>query len=175
VQDWDITSRYFGHQQRRSDDMHNQRIGIENRAAFTSCLERELTRWHRGDERLALLVAEVGLSAGDDGNRGADAVEGVRVAMARRLRLAVGDGDTVMRVGPGSFAIMCRGLGGWPALSLVLERLQAVDREPVDLFGDEIWGSVSVSAIFADKVGHGQESGRAWLRHLGLGEGTTGP
>ena len=175
VQDWDISPRYFGQQEhRRSDAMQDQMIGVENLTAFTACLDNELARGHRTNERLALLVAEVGLPAGDDGTLGRDVVERVRIAMAQRLRLAVGASDTVMRVNTESFAIICRSICGWPALSLLLERLHTLDREPVGLSGEDVWGAVSVGAIFADEVGHGQVSARALLRHVGLWDGTTG-
>jgi GGDEF domain-containing protein len=171
VQGWDNSSRYFGQEQRRWDVMQDQMIGVESLAAFATCLDGELTQWHRSKERVALLVAEVGLPAGDNGPPGRDVVEHVRIALAQRLRLAVGAGDTVMRIGADSFAIICRGTRGWPALSLVLERLHAVDREPVDLSGDDlpgndVWGTVSVAAIFADEVGHAQASGRELLHQV---------
>jgi diguanylate cyclase (GGDEF)-like protein len=154
--------------------MQDQLNDVENRAAFTSRLDKDLTRWHGTDERLALLVAEVSTYTRGNEALSTARADRVRITMADRLTAALGPDDILMRISTNEFAIICHGICGWAAMSTALERVRAVAHTPVHVSGEDIRGTISVSAIFADEVGHGQDSAGTLLRHAGLLNCTTG-
>ena len=154
--------------------MQDQLNDVENRAAFTSRLAEDVTRWHGTDERLALLVAEVSACTGDNESEGRACADRVRITMADRRAVAVGPDDILTRIGANEFAIICHGICGWAAISIVLDRVRAVARTPVHVAGEDVRMTISVGAIFADEVGHGQDSAGILLAHAGLLNCTTG-
>lgn len=81
---------------------------MAGRALFVDRLERRAAQPARGDERFAVLVADVEGSRELTASIGADRVGEVLAELARRVEERLGEGETVARIGHDQIALLLR-------------------------------------------------------------------
>jgi GGDEF domain-containing protein len=163
AQGWDITSVFSADHQRGAEERPDSLTDLESRSAFTIRLDDVLAREHGNGHAVALLLAEIGVLGRADETVSRDLGERSRRAVAERLRAVLRQGDVFGLVAPDVYGVICRCVCDWPTLSPVLDRLRAVAVQPIQVSGQDVQITVSVSAIFADEVAHGRPTAVALL------------
>jgi diguanylate cyclase (GGDEF)-like protein/PAS domain S-box-containing protein len=133
--------------------------GLPNRTLF----ERTLERLAVGPaEQVAVLFCDLdGFKVVND-NFGHDGGDAVLVEVARRLRRAVRDGDTVARYGGDEFVVLCTGDVDAGGLAALADRIDATVRDPVVLEGGA--ASLGVSIGIAEASTTDDDLGLVTLR-----------
>ncbi|NMG27913.1 putative bifunctional diguanylate cyclase/phosphodiesterase [Aromatoleum evansii] len=122
---------------------------LPNRRLLFDRLGQSLLGGRRSDTRGAVLFIDLdGFRALND-TRGHEVGDRMLVEIARRIAASVHREDTVARVGSDEFVVVANGLSperdaAAVAAREIAERIQAVVRQPLDVDGQEVLGSVSV-------------------------------
>jgi diguanylate cyclase (GGDEF)-like protein len=104
--------------------------GVGNATLLRRTLAYEMTRHHRHQRRLALVVVGIDGLNRVGGRFGPVAGDEIRRALARQLERAVRDEDTVVRLADGEFAVLSPETG-WREIEVVAERLRKAVRQVV--------------------------------------------
>lgn len=104
--------------------------GVGNAALLRRTLAYEMTRHHRHQRRLAVVVVGVDGISRVGGRFGPVAGDELRRALARKLERAVRDEDTVVRLGDGEFCVLSPETG-WREIEVVADRLRGAVRQVV--------------------------------------------
>jgi diguanylate cyclase (GGDEF)-like protein/PAS domain S-box-containing protein len=138
---------------------HDALTGLPNRTRF----ERTLERLAEGPaQRVAVLFCDLdGFKVVND-NFGHDAGDVVLVEVARRLRGAVRDGDTVARYGGDEFVVLCAGDVDAEGLTALADRIDSTIREPYAL--EDVSAALGVSVGIAEAWTNDDDLGLVTLR-----------
>lgn len=143
----DITERKQAEQQLRHQALHDPLTGLANRALLSDRVEQGLARARRHDTSLGLLMVDVDHFKRVNDRLGHAAGDRVLTELARRLRDAVRDEDTVARWGGDEFVVVLPELDGVETIGDVRKRIRKTIRPPVQAGGERVQVDVSVGAV----------------------------
>ena len=127
---------------------------MPNRTLLADRIEQALASCQRHQRQLAVAFLDLdGFKAIND-QHGHDAGDQLLAAIAKRLRNALRDGDSIARIGGDEFVVVLVDLESLPQSQPVLERLLQVASDPV-LVGDawlQVSASIGVTVYPQDKV-----------------------
>ena len=127
---------------------------MPNRVLLTDRIEQAMARCQRSDRSLAVAFLDLdGFKAVND-HHGHDAGDQLLTAVARRLRMALRDGDSIARIGGDEFVALLVDLEHVQQAAPVLQRLLLAAAEPV-LLGDltlQVSASIGVTLYPQDPV-----------------------
>lgn len=86
--------------------LHDSLTGLPNRSLLKDRMAQALSRAHRNDRRVALLVVDLGQFKALNEELGRSAGDAALIEMARRLGLVVRESDTLARIGFDQFAVV---------------------------------------------------------------------
>lgn len=111
--------------------------GLPNRLLYADRLQQAMAQVTRREQQLALAFVDLdGFKAVND-NYGHDAGDHVLITLARRMRLALREVDTLARIGGDEFAAVIVDLDDLRDCEPLLQRLLAAASQPV-IFGSDI-------------------------------------
>jgi diguanylate cyclase (GGDEF)-like protein len=131
---------------------HDDLTQLSNRLMFQERLNQALAATHDGEHAFALLCLDLdGFKLVND-TRGHEVGDKLLVAVAKRLRHILCDGDTVARMGGDEFAIIQ--LGGQPSEAVALaQRVLTSISKPFELEGRRSVIGVSIGIAFYPRDG----------------------
>ena len=154
----DITARKLAEEKLLHDAFHDSLTGLPNRALFMDHLELAVNqRKRRKDDLLAVLFIDLDRFKVVNDSLGHAAGDELLVAVARRLKSCLRDGDTVARLGGDEFTILLNGVKDYGDAQRVAERLQEVLTHPFELAGRELSVTASVGIKLAAGEGERPE------------------
>ncbi len=133
----DVTARKEAEQQLAFLAHHDALTGLPNRGLFDHLLRRALARAGRG-ERFALCFIDLDRFKLINDSLGHDAGDAVLVEVARRLRAACREADTLARLAGDEFVILLEGAGTAGAAAEVAARVLAALARPVRAGGRDV-------------------------------------
>jgi diguanylate cyclase (GGDEF)-like protein/PAS domain S-box-containing protein len=142
----------------RREALHDQLTGLPNRRLLVDRLDRALTRGRRTQAGVAVFFIDVDdLKRVNDtyGHAGGDLMI---VTVARALRAALRDADTLARIGGDEFVAVCEDLDDGRSLDEVGDRLIHAVNAPLVLDGDHVTISLSVGVATPHEGGEDAES-----------------
>lgn len=86
--------------------LHDNLTGLPNRTLLRDRVGQALSRAHRGDSRIGLLIVDLGQFNALNDELGRDAGDAALTEMARRLAGVVRESDTLARIGMDQFAVV---------------------------------------------------------------------
>jgi len=111
--------------------------GLPNRLLYADRLQQAMAQVARREQQLALAFVDLdGFKAIND-NHGHDAGDHLLITLARRMRLALREVDTLARIGGDEFAAVIVDLNDVRDCEPLLQRLLAAASQPV-IFGSEV-------------------------------------
>lgn len=154
----DLTSVRETEYRLRREALHDQLTGLPNRRLLVDRLDRALTRGRRTQAGVAVFFIDVDdLKRVNDtyGHAGGDLMI---VTVARALRAALRDADTLARIGGDEFVAVCEDLDDGHSLDEVGDRLINAVSAPLVLDGDHVTISLSVGVATPHEGGEEAES-----------------
>lgn len=154
----DLTTARETEYRLRREALHDQLTGLPNRRLLVDRLDRALTRGRRTQGGVAVFFIDVDdLKRVNDtyGHAGGDLMI---VTVARALRAALRDADTLARIGGDEFVAVCEDLGDDRSLDEVGDRLIHAVSAPLVLDGDHVTISLSVGVATPHEGGEDAES-----------------
>ncbi len=144
---------------------HDALTGLANRTLLARRMEQVITKAHRKNEPLALLIVDLDRFKEVNDSLGHHSGDLLLRQVANRLSWAVRDTDLVARLGGDEFAVLLPGVGSAENASMVADKILGALAMPVTLDGLEleIAGSVGVAMCPADSM-----DGHELLRHADI-------
>jgi diguanylate cyclase (GGDEF)-like protein/PAS domain S-box-containing protein len=129
---------------------HDHLTGLPNRSLFINRLEHAMARGVRTGELATVLFIDLDSFKDTNDSFGHEVGDWLLVAVGRRLQSCVRDTDTVARFGGDEFAVLLEGGTEAGDTRHVVERIEAVFREPISLAGRELQVAASIGAVSTD-------------------------
>ncbi len=145
----DVTERLAFEHQLAYQARHDALTGLPNRAALFETLQAGLVTPPGVDPLLAVLFLDLDNFKTINDSLGHDAGDSMLVEVARRLRGAVRDGDTVTRMGGDEFVVVCRGVHDDAEAEVLARRLLDVCTRPLTVTGVLVHPSASMGVARA--------------------------
>ncbi|PVY96901.1 putative bifunctional diguanylate cyclase/phosphodiesterase [Actinomycetospora cinnamomea] len=142
-----MQARLLAEDQLRHIAHHDELTGLPNRRALLAHLQATLTSPPPGPR--ALLFIDVDRLKATNDFLGHDAGDRFIIAVAERIRSAVGVGDMVARLGGDEFVVALAGLADEAQAATVAARVQRAMAEPIRLGGQSLRRTVSVGIAVA--------------------------
>lgn len=140
----DITARMQAEERLYYLANHDIVTGLPNRLLFMERFNHALARASRGKRALAVLFLDLDRFKKVNDNLGHDAGDRVLQAVARRLREAMRDDDTVARFAGDEFTVLLEETAGLNEASVVAEKLLAALAQPFHVDEHEVFISASI-------------------------------
>jgi len=140
----DVTDRRKAEELLAHRASHDPLTGLPNRSRFTDIVARAVGEAERAGTTIAVLFLDLDRFKVVNESIGHEGGDTVLSEVAKRLRLAVGSGETVGRFGANAFAILCEDLSGPRDARRVAGHLLAALRQPVLVAGREVRAAASV-------------------------------
>jgi diguanylate cyclase (GGDEF)-like protein len=125
---------------------HDQLTGLANRNLFRQRVAKALGNCRRRGDAFAVLLLDMDRFKSVNDALGHDAGDAFLQQIAERLRMATRETDTVARLGGDEFAVLATGIGVPSDLCLIVERILAAVRKPIDLNGTRLNPTTSIGA-----------------------------
>ncbi|ART80625.1 diguanylate cyclase domain-containing protein [Oceanisphaera avium] len=141
----------------RHQAFHDALTGIPNRLLFSELLERAIYRCQRKQSQLAVCYLDLdGFKAIND-NFGHAAGDALLIEISQRLNSRTRACDALARLGGDEFVLLCTEFESREECADILERIQAVIREPVLLEAETVYVSASIGvALYPDDADHAE-------------------
>jgi len=143
----DDTERRKNHLELEYRAAHDELTGLGNRSTLMSALRHALNDNIEAD-RVALMFIDVDRFKVINDSLGHDAGDALLMEIAERLRSTVRAGDVVARLGGDEFMVMLRGPLGRGVVERCASRVQEAMVQPIDLFGQDVFVTVSIGIAF---------------------------
>jgi diguanylate cyclase (GGDEF)-like protein len=127
---------------------HDQLTGLSNRSLFRERLSRAISQARRAAKRVAVLFLDLDHFKAINDSLGHDVGDVVLQGVARRIKAAVRDADTIARVGGDEFAIVIDKLDDENHAPALAQRILDTLAKPFHFNGREIVISASVGISF---------------------------
>ncbi len=162
----DITHRKRAEQQLAHVSLHDGLTGLPNRTLFMDRLAQAMRRVRAGQsEAVAVFLIDCDNFRLVNNTLGHALADRMLVVLSRRLRAAIGPGDTLARLGGDDFGLMMEGPMEPDGAMRLAEELRQSISEPLELSGHDVFPSVSI----ATALDHGErEHADELLRDLGI-------
>lgn len=154
----DVTHRHTTLEELTHQGTHDTLTGLPNRMLFVDRLNNALARSARGTRSLAVLFCDLDRFKIINDTMGHRAGDALLQAVARRLREAVRQGDTVSRFGGDEFVILAEDLGNDVDAISVAEQLTTSLSTPLLLEGQEIVITASIGIAVGNASTHNAEA-----------------
>lgn len=154
----DVTHRHTTLEELTHQGTHDALTGLPNRMLFVDRLDNALARSARGTRSLAVLFCDLDRFKVINDTMGHRAGDALLQTVARRLREAVRQGDTVARFGGDEFVVLAEDLGNDVDAVAVAEQLTKSLSAPLLLEGQEIVITASIGIAVGNADTHTGES-----------------
>jgi diguanylate cyclase (GGDEF)-like protein len=125
---------------------HDQLTGLANRNLFRQRVAKALANCRRRGDAFAVLLLDMDRFKSVNDALGHDAGDAFLQQVAERLRSATRETDTVARLGGDEFAVLATGIASPSDLGLIVERILAAIRKPIELSGTRLNPTTSIGA-----------------------------
>ena len=125
---------------------HDQLTGLANRNLFRQRVATALANCRRRGDPFAVLLLDMDRFKSVNDALGHDAGDVFLQQIAARLRQATRETDTVARLGGDEFAVLATGMAEPSDVCLLLERILAAIRQPIELSGTSLNPTTSIGA-----------------------------
>ena len=147
----DITERKAAEQQIEYQAYHDALTGLANRRLFHEHLSLALALAQRREGLVAVLFLDLDHFKLVNDSLGHSVGDALLRQVAKRLKSAVREGDTVARVGGDEFTIVLQELSQREDAALVAQKVLSSIAEPVDVNGHRLYVTTSIGiTIFPD-------------------------
>lgn len=154
----DITDRKEHELQIERLAMEDPLTGLANRRAFNDVVKGSLSRAHRGDKKMALLLVDLDDFKQLNDSLGHDCGDLILQKVAERLRAGVRGGDVVCRIGGDEFSVVADSVDGPGSVEEMAGRIIEEIRKPFKIDDIPIDLSVSIGiGIFPDDARNADE------------------
>ncbi|HEX9984870.1 MAG TPA: EAL domain-containing protein [Thermoanaerobaculia bacterium] len=154
----DITERKITEQQIEYQAYHDSLTGLANRRLFQEHLTLALALAARRDRLVAVLFLDLDHFKLVNDSLGHSVGDALLQEVARRLKAAVREGDTVARVGGDEFTIVLQELHHREDAALVAQKVLHAIAEPVDASGHRLYVTTSIGITLFPEDGEDAES-----------------
>jgi len=125
---------------------HDQLTGLANRNLFRQRVAKALANCRRRGDAFAVLLLDMDRFKSVNDALGHDAGDAFLQQVSDRLRSATRETDTVARLGGDEFAVLATGISAPSDLGLIVERILAAIRKPIELSGTRLNPTTSIGA-----------------------------
>ncbi|HLM67474.1 MAG TPA: EAL domain-containing protein, partial [Longimicrobium sp.] len=153
----DVTARRALEARLRHEALHDPLTGLANRRLLMERLSAALDRGRRRGGGTALLFMDLDRFKLVNDSLGHPVGDRLLVAVAERLREAVGPADTVARLGGDEFAVLLDGAPGAEGARRTADAIQRALAPSVTLDGFEVFTSASMGIAVGGAQGEGPE------------------
>ncbi|MDR1708097.1 MAG: EAL domain-containing protein [Candidatus Accumulibacter sp.] len=112
---------------------HDALTGVANRALLADRLKLAIAQARRYQRCVALVYLDIDEFKGVNDAYGHDMGDQLLITVARHLRDALREGDTLARLGGDEFVVVITDLDGWSECKPILARLLGVVAAPIDI------------------------------------------
>jgi diguanylate cyclase (GGDEF)-like protein len=144
---------------------HDSLTGLPNRTMLMDRLARALAQAQRLDQQLAVLFIDLDRFKLVNDSLGHPVGDQLLQEIARRLRAALREGDTVARVGGDEFQVVVANVGGATGAARIAEKLMRALGEPFTLEGQELHVTASLGVSLYPRDG---DSGELLLKYADI-------
>lgn len=134
----------------RHQALHDPLTGLPNRTLLMDRLTHALTRGGDRVSSVAVLLLDLDRFKVVNDSLGHEAGDRLLIALAPRLRDALGAGDTIARLGGDEFAVVCEDVSGARGAIEIAERLHAALRHPLVVDGHQHFLQASIGVMLAE-------------------------
>jgi diguanylate cyclase (GGDEF)-like protein/PAS domain S-box-containing protein len=143
---FDITERKRAEERLSFLAHHDPLTGLPNRMLFTDRLQQAMVDARRHQRLVGVVFLDLDRFKSINDTLGHAVGDGVLLATAQRLTVAVRPGDTVARFGGDEFAILLTDMDKADDASLVVQRILSAFEPPFEIDGHELFVSASLGA-----------------------------
>jgi len=144
---------------------HDSLTGLPNRTMLMDRLARALSQAQRLEQQVAVLFIDLDRFKLVNDSLGHPIGDQLLQEIARRLRAALRDGDTVARVGGDEFQVVVCNVGGSTGAARIAEKLMRALGEPFTLEGQELHVTASLGLSLYPRDG---DSGELLLKYADI-------
>jgi diguanylate cyclase (GGDEF)-like protein/PAS domain S-box-containing protein len=161
----DVTERRLLEERLSHMAFHDSLTGLVNRGVLADRLGQALVRSRRFGASLAVALLDLDDFKAVNDSLGHITGDALLIAVAARLREAVGDGSTVARLGGDEFAVLIEEIDAGDALHTATEALLGVFDEPFDVGDERFVVRASIGVAVGDG---GRVTAEDLLRHADI-------
>ena len=154
----DISDRKRAEERLNHLAKHDSLTDLPNRTLLQTVLQQLLARGRRGDGRFALLFIDLDRFKAINDGLGHPIGDELLVAVARRLRQALRDVDTIARLGGDEFAVVQREIGSEADAAMLADRIICCLSVPFLCRGHELTIGASVGIALCPRDGTDAET-----------------
>ena len=136
----------------RHHALHDPLTGLPNRTLLLDRLTHAIRRTRDPDSNVAVLLLDLDRFKIVNDSLGHEAGDRLLIALAPRLRDALGPSDTIARLGGDEFAVVCEDVRGPRAAIEITERLQAAVRNPLVVDAHQHFLHASIGVVLAERT-----------------------
>lgn len=146
----DITRQKTAELRLRYEAFHDALTGLPNRVLFEDRLQQSLIRAQRStDRRVAVLFIDLDKFKRVNDSHGHAAGDELLKEVARRLRRAVRDADSVARIGGDEFTVLVDNVRDESEVIEVIDRIEDAMAIPIDVSGSSVVISASIGMVLS--------------------------
>jgi diguanylate cyclase (GGDEF)-like protein/PAS domain S-box-containing protein len=154
----DITERKAAEQQIEYQAYHDALTGLANRHLFQEHLSLALALAQRRQKQVAVLFLDLDHFKVVNDSLGHTIGDALLQQVARRLKAAVRDGDTVARVGGDEFTIVLQDLARPQDSAVVAQKVLRTVAEPMEILGHRLYVTTSIGITLSPEDGDDAET-----------------